>query len=82
MTTVVKRSISLPAALFDEVAQEAAEEGRTVSAALSEAAAFWLASRRGLRAVRSWERDHGALTADELAAADGVLDEAGVGRNR
>ncbi len=82
MATVVKRSISLPADLFDEVEQEAAEEGRTVSAALAEAAGLWLASRRGLRAVRAWEHDHGALTADELAAADSVLDEAGVGRNQ
>lgn len=82
MATVVKRSISLPADLFAAVEQEAAEDGRTVSAALSEAADLWLVSRRGLRAVRAWEREHGPLTAEELAAADRVLDEAGVGRSR
>ena len=82
MGTVVKRSISLPADLFAAVEQEAAEDGRTVSAALSEAADLWLVSRRGLRAVRAWEREHGALTAEELAAADRVLDKAGVGRSR
>lgn len=28
----------------------------------------------GLAAVRDWEADHGELTADELAAADALLD--------
>jgi hypothetical protein len=82
MATVVKRSISLPADLFAALEHEAAEDGRTVSATISEAADLWLGSRRGLRAVRAWEREHGALTADELAAADRVLDEAGVGHSR
>jgi len=77
---VVKRSISLPAEVFEELEQQAAEEGRTVSAALADAADLWLATRRGLRAVRAWERQHGALTAEELAEADRQLDRAGVGR--
>lgn len=82
MSTVVKRSISLPAGVFAALEHEAAEDGRTVSAVLAEAADLWLVARRGLRAVRAWERDQGALTADELAAADRVLDHAGVGRQR
>lgn len=80
MSSVVKRSISLPADLFEALEVQAAEEGRTVSAALADAADLWLATRRGLRAVRAWEREHGALTAEELADADRLLDEAGVGR--
>lgn len=80
MPAVVKRSISLPADVFEALQEQAAEEGRTVSAALAEAAGLWLATRRGLRAVRAWERVHGALTADELATADRELDRAGVGR--
>ncbi len=80
MSTVVKRSISLPADVFEALEAQAAEEGRTVSAALADAADLWLATRRGLRAVRAWEREHGALTAEESAAADRELDRAGVGR--
>lgn len=79
MSSVVKRSISLPVEVFEALEAEAAEDGHTVSAALTEAAGLWLASRRGLRAVRAWEREHGALTAEELARADEVLDRAGVG---
>jgi len=79
MSSVVKRSVSLPALVFEELEQQAAAEGLTLSAALAEAAEFWLAVRRGLRSVRSWERQHGALTAEELAAADRELDRVGVG---
>ena len=81
MSSVVKRSISLPAVVFEALALQAAEEGRTVSAALADAADLWLATRRGLRAVRAWEREHGALTGDELADADRALARAGVGRH-
>jgi len=28
--------------------------------------------------VEEWEREHGALTPEELAEADAILDEAGV----
>jgi hypothetical protein len=80
MSSVVKRSISLPADVFEALERQAAEEGRTVSAALADAADLWLAARRGLRAVRAWERQHGALSADELAEADRALDAAGIGR--
>ena len=80
MSTVVKRSVSLPAELFKRLENEAAEEGRTVSAALADAADLWLSTRKGLKAVRAWERTNGALTAVELAEADTLLDRAGVGR--
>lgn len=80
MASVVKRSISLPSELFDALEGEAASEGRTVSSIVSEATALWLATRRGLVAVRAWELEHGELTVDELAEADATLDRAGVGR--
>ena len=80
MPSVVKRSISLPSDMFAALEQQASEEGRTVSAALTEAAAQWLATKQGLAAVRTWERKHGALTTTELAEADRLLDEAGVAR--
>lgn len=80
MSSVVKRSVSLPAELFERLESEAAKEGRTVSATLAEAADLWLSTRKGLKAVRAWERANGALTADELADADATLDRAGVGR--
>ncbi len=51
-----------------------------MSAALADAADLWLSTRKGLRAVRAWERSNGALTAAELAEADSILDRAGVGR--
>jgi hypothetical protein len=81
MSSAVKRSISLPADVFAALELQAAEEGRTVLAALADAADLWLATRRGRRAVLAWEREHGVLTADELAAADRELDRAGVGRH-
>ncbi len=80
MSTVVKRSVSLPAELFERLEHEAAEDGRTMSATLAEAADLWLSTRKGLKAVRAWEKANGALTAAELAEADAILDRAGVGR--
>jgi Ribbon-helix-helix protein, copG family len=77
----VKRSVSLPQELFAALEQEAGEQGQSVSAALADAADLWLATRRGLRSVRAWERDNGPLTAEELATADAELDAAGVGRH-
>ena len=80
MSSVVKRSVSLPSELFEALELQASAEGRTVSAALTDAADLWLSTRRGLKSVRTWERQHGALTAAELAEADRILDSAGVGR--
>lgn len=82
MGTVVKRSISLSTELFAALEHEADADGRTVSATLAEAVELWLGTRRGLRSVRAWEREHGQLTAEELGEADQVLDGAGVGRKR
>lgn len=81
MSSVVKRSVSLPSELFERLENEAAEEGRTLSATLADAADLWLSTRKGLKAVRAWERANGVLTEAELAEADTVLDRAGVRRH-
>jgi hypothetical protein len=78
VSSVVKRSISLPTELFEALELEAAQDGRTVLAALADAVDLWLSTRRGLRSVRAWEQDS-ALTVEELAEADRILDLAGVG---
>jgi hypothetical protein len=74
VTTVVKRSVSIPSDVFAALAEEARAEGVGVSVALTEAARQWLLIRGGLRGVSLWEAEHGALTRDELAAADALLD--------
>ena len=72
----MKRSLSFPVELFDEVEQEAKAVGLPVSTVFAEAARQWLLVRRGLRAVQEWEAEHGALTDQELAEADALLDAA------
>jgi hypothetical protein len=46
----------------------------SLSAWLNRAAENALAIEDGLTAVAQWEAEQGALTADELRAADAVLD--------
>ena len=82
MSSVVKRSFSLPAPLFRGIEDEAREAGIPLSAALTEAAQQWLTVRRGLRAVAEWEAENGALTDAELAEADALLDQADQGARR
>jgi len=62
-----KRSISLPHDLADAIDQAAASEGTTVSAWIADTAAHRLRLEAGGRGIAQWERQHGALTADELA---------------
>jgi len=62
-----KRSISLPPDLADAIEQAAAQEGTTVSAWLADTAAHRLRLEAGRRGIAEWERQHGPLTADELA---------------
>lgn len=45
---------------------------------MNDALVYYLTLRRGMEAVREWEAENGALTAEEIAEADQVLDEAGV----
>jgi len=74
LMAVRKLSIALDEAVAAEVARAAEREGIAVSAWLNRAAARALAVDAGLDAVHDWEAEHGALTDEELAAADTVLD--------
>ena len=69
-----KLSVALDDAVAQQVALAADRAGVSVSAWLNHAAANELAIEAGLDAVREWEAEHGELTADELAAADKLLD--------
>ena len=62
-----KRSISLPSDLADAIDQAATAEGTTVSAWIAETAAHRLRLDAGRQGVAEWERQHGALTPDEIA---------------
>lgn len=72
--TVVKRSVSIDAEVAAAAEEAAAEDGVSFSAWLSEAAHRQLLVRKGLRGVAEWERSAGALTPDELAAGEVLLD--------
>ena len=56
-----------------ELVDRARAEGVSLSSWLNQAAERALRIEDGLRAVEAWEAEHGALTADELAAADRFL---------
>jgi predicted transcriptional regulator len=73
--TRLKRSISLPEELSDEVDAAAAAEDTTPSAWLAEAARRQLLVGRGLAAMNEWFADNGGPpTSDEIADADAVID--------
>jgi hypothetical protein len=64
-----KLAITVDRAVHERVVAAAAEDGLSVSAWMTEAARRALRIRDGLHAVARWERENGALTADEMAAA-------------
>lgn len=72
--TVRKLSVAIDDDVATAATAAAARRGMSLSAWLTQAASNALAIDDGLAAVAGWEADHGALTADELAAADAVLD--------
>jgi hypothetical protein len=74
--SVVKRSVSVDAELWDELVREAGPG--PVSPLVNDALAHYLRRQRGLAAVAAYEAEHGAFTEAELAAADRILDDAGV----
>ena len=55
-------------------AVDRARRGLSLSAWLNQAAARALRLEAGRAAVAAWEKRHGALTAEEIARADAVLD--------
>ncbi len=72
--TVERLTVSLESELAIAVRQAADADEQNVSAWLADAARRQLASR-GLRdVVAAWEREHGAFSDDELAAARALVD--------
>ncbi len=70
---VDKLSISFDPELGDAVRSAAADAGKPVSAWLAEAAASKLRAEALAKFLASWELEHGALTAAELAQAENEL---------
>lgn len=71
---VRKLSVALEEQVAEAAAASAERHGLSLSAWLNRAAENALAVEEGLAAVAEWEAEHGALTAEELAAADAALD--------
>ena len=69
-----KLSVALEESVALGAASAAERHGVSLSAWLNAAAERALVLEDGLAAVRAWEAEHGELTAQELAWADGVLD--------
>ena len=65
-----KRSVSMPPELDAEIAAAARQAGMSYSAWLADTARKEFTIRAGLAAVSQFERDHGALSAAEIADAD------------
>lgn len=76
--SVQKLSISLDEHVAAAAAASAERQGLSLSAWLTRAAEQALAIEDGLAAVAEWEAEHGALTEDEMAAADAILDRSGM----
>jgi hypothetical protein len=73
---VKKLSIALDERVAEAAAASAERHGLSLSAWLNRAAQNALAVEDGLAAVAEWEAEHGAFTAEEIAAADAILDAA------
>lgn len=67
MTLREKRSISLPPDLARAVEEAAKAEGTTFSGWLAQTAARRLKLEAARQAITEWERENGALTAEERA---------------
>lgn len=74
--TVRKLSVALDDTVAEQVALAAERAGVSVSAWLNHAAENELAIEAGVDAVREWEAEHGELSAEELEAADSLLERA------
>jgi hypothetical protein len=75
--SVRKLSVALDEQVAEAAAASAERHGLSLSAWLNRAAENALVVEDGLAAVAEWEAEHGALTAEELDAADAVLDRGG-----
>lgn len=70
---VVKVSVSFDPELGEAIRAAAAQQGQPVSTWLAEAAADKLRSEALGEFLDAWEAEHGAITAEELAAAEAEL---------
>ena len=77
---VEKLSISLDEHAVTAARRAAEAAGLSLSAWLSRAALREAHLEDGLAAVAEYEAEHGAFTPEELAEADRVLDELGIGK--
>lgn len=77
---VVKRAVSFDPLVWAELERIAAHRRTPISTLVNSALRHELRIHRGLEATAQWERQHGAFSDAELATADRLLDEAGVGR--
>lgn len=74
---VRKLSIALDSGVARSAAAAAERQGISLSAWMNAAAERALLVEAGLAAVQEWEAEQGALTSEELAWADSVLDDVG-----
>ncbi len=70
---VVKLSVSFEAELARTVRAAAAQRGKPVSSWLAEAAAAKLRAEALSELLTTWEREHGALTIEEIVRAEREL---------
>ncbi len=71
---VVKRSVSFDRDVALRIEAAAEEDGLPFSTWLTAAAEKQLVLREGLRGIAQWEAEAGALTAEERAAGEALLD--------
>jgi len=64
-----KVTVTLPEELVEALGAAAREEGIPLSRLVASAAEWELRRRAGRRLVADWQAEHGAFTAEELAAA-------------
>jgi hypothetical protein len=78
MSTVVKRTISVPADVFAAIEAELVD-GESLSTLFSDGARLLIRQRAGERAIAAYESEHGPISQGALNEADRLLDEAGLG---
>lgn len=64
-----KVTVTLPQELLEALGVAAREDGVPLSRLVANAAEWELRRRLGRRLIADWQADHGAFTAEELAAA-------------
>lgn len=75
MVAMERLSLSLPEGLAARIRDAAQADGSTLSAWLARAAESRLLLRNASLAIAAWEREHGEITDEELAAVEGAWRE-------